>query len=117
MAVVGDNGGATDTEGAIPMNPDVTMARCRCRDIADFDDANIGNINSVAVGFTDATVDVLDEVPLCPPISAQALISPEFQPYNRRMGCFQSIETYTPENFDVQRNYEFASVCCYNNIG
>lgn len=117
-----ESNGAPGSVCSLAANPDLQIARMRCKLIANSDDALIPNIDSI-IHVTDdgmrVRVRVVDQVPACPPISALAIISPEFPNSPNQEGCFRSMTTYSlnlQANF-LQRPHAFASVCCYNEIG
>ena len=104
----------------LDVDPDLIIARMKCEEIANFDDSNIADITSIVDDVTGATVNAANEVTACPPFSAQAVVSPQFvQADEQGTGCFRSEPPYTPDATlnNLEKGYEFVSVCCYNSIG
>ena len=119
------NAGSTGngiTECVMPVDADLLIARQRCKEVADADDRNIPDINSI-FDMTGNRIRVVDQVPMCPYSRSLALLSVGFQAFPELDGnCFQSVATFKPDiraniRLGLQRVYTFASVCCYNALG
>ncbi len=104
------------TAGEMPVNNEVQEAIAICKSIA------YGDLNfSMLVDANNDSVDILEQVPHCPPTKGLADINTEFMPYEAfAMNCYRSRDLFMPDikvNNLINKEYHFASVCCYDQNG
>ena len=106
--------GGRKKRGGNPTNEQIQMMRNVCMAIAADDDAAFMDINMLQDNNARNFSDVL---PLCPHTKHNLRCSLLFQGsrFTTQPGdCYRSLDLYTPVNVE---DYEFASVCCYNETG
>ena len=94
-----------------------------CTSIANADDSNIPDVNSVAIDIDgDGNIiygSIVDQLPRCPATMdlAARLAGYIFEPFPEQgANCYRSLDRFTPSftlNPSLRRVYQFASVCCY----
>ena len=115
------DGGGGSTSNQIAMNMDLAMTLQLCLARAGDDDAGFQDLTNLENLFgPPQVINVVDELPACPPTLVHASIDPMFQAFPEQTTadaeCFRSTQEYEPPfGFIPTRSYTFVSVCCYSN--